>query len=155
MKSLRNGLFEKRTLDTCLCFDPRQRRAHAPQTLADEGIGPIGVVYITGPVVNIEDLVCMRNATKQRVVAVRPLLFLLETHRRSFGVASCAQHRPVEVKRHSRKPLGRQAFNDRVSRFTSEFIGAYLISATGRAANGKHIRQTLKAKQALYHLVIE
>jgi hypothetical protein len=29
MQSLSNGLVEKRTVDTCLCFDPRQRRAHA------------------------------------------------------------------------------------------------------------------------------
>jgi len=154
MQSLSNGLVEKRTVDTCLCFDPRQRRAHAMQTVADEGIGPIGVVDITGPVVNIEDLVCLRNGTKQRVVATRTLLFLVETYRRSFGMASCAQHRTVEVKRHSRKTLGRQAFNDQVSRFTSDFLDAYLISATERAANGGHIRQTFKAKQALDHLVI-
>jgi hypothetical protein len=51
--------------------------------------------------VNIEDLVCLRNGTKQGVVAARALLFLVETHRRAFGVASCAQHRTVEVKRHS------------------------------------------------------
>ena len=54
------------------------------KTVADEGIGPIGVVDITGPVVNVEDLVCQRNGTKQRVVAARPLLFLVETHRRSL-----------------------------------------------------------------------
>ena len=124
------------------------------QTVADEGIGPIGVMDITGPVVNIEDLVCLRNGTKQRVVAARPLLFLVETHRRSFGVASCAQHRTVEVKRHSRKALGRQAFNDQVSRFTPNFLDAYLICATERATNGRHIRQTLKAKHSLDHLVI-
>ena len=154
MQSLSNGLVEKRTVDTCLCFDPRQRRAHAMQTVADEGIGSIGVVDITGPVVNIEDLVCLRNGTKQRVVAARTLLFLVETHRRSFGVAPGAQHRTIEVKRHSRKRLPRQAFNHQVSRFTSDFLDAYLISATERAANGRHIRQTLKAKQALDHLVI-
>ena len=72
------GLVEKRTVDTCLCFDPRQRRAHAIQTVADEGIGPIGIVDIAGPVVNIEDLVCLHNGTKQGVVAAHTLLFLLK-----------------------------------------------------------------------------
>jgi hypothetical protein len=32
---LRDGFVEKRAVDTCLYFDPRQRRAHAMQTVAD------------------------------------------------------------------------------------------------------------------------
>ena len=64
-KLLSDGLVEKRAVDTCLYFDPRQCRAHTLQTVGDEGIGPIGVVDITGAVVNIKYLVCLRNGTKQ------------------------------------------------------------------------------------------
>ena len=154
VKLLSDGLVEKRAVDTGLCFDPRQRRVHAVQTVADEGIGPIGVVDITGAVVNIENLVCLRNGTKQRVVAARTFLFPIETHRRAFGMASCAQHRSVEVKRHARKLLGQQAFNDQVSRFISDFLDDYLIRATECAADGGHIRQTLQTQHTLDHLVI-
>ena len=101
LKSFRDGLVEKCAVDTRLGLDPGQRRAHNVQTLADEGIGPIGVVDIPGAVVHIEDRVGLRHGAKQRVVAARPLLFLVETHRRAFGVASGAQHRTVEVKRES------------------------------------------------------
>ncbi len=92
IQSLSDGLFEKRAINTGLAFDPRQHRAHAVQTVADEGIGPIGVVDITGAMVNIKDLVSLPTVTKRWVVAARTLLFLVETHHRSFGVASCAKH---------------------------------------------------------------
>ena len=151
---LGDGFIEKCAIDTGLYFDSGQYRVHTRQTVADEVVGPIGVVDVTGPVVNIKDLVCLGNGTKQRVIAARTLLFLVEAHRRSLGVAPGAQHRTIEVQRHSCKPLGRQAFNYQVSRFTPDFLDAYLIRATERAANRGYIRQTLEAKQPLDHLVI-
>lgn len=84
----------------------------------------------------------------------RPSFFLAETHRRLFGVASCAQHRVVEVERHPRKPLGQQALNDQVPRLTAGFLDADPISASERAANGERIRQTLQATRPLDYSVI-
>lgn len=129
MQSLGDGFVEKRAVDTGLHSDLRQRRMHALQTLPDEGIGPIGVVDIAGSVVNIEHLVGLCDGTKQRVVAARAFLFLVETHRRAFGVASRAQHGTVEVERHSRQPLGQQAFQDQVLRFTPDFLDTERIGA--------------------------
>jgi hypothetical protein len=69
MKLLSNRLIEKGAVDACLYIDRWLSRAYAVQTVADKCICVIGVMDITGSVMNIEDLVCLGNCTKQWVVA--------------------------------------------------------------------------------------
>ena len=64
MQLISDSFIEKCAVDPCLNFDPRQCRTHALETVGDEGIGPIGVVDVTGSVVGIQNLVCLRNGTK-------------------------------------------------------------------------------------------
>lgn len=118
------------------------------QTVSDQGHGPIGVMDITGSMVNIKDLIRLRNSTKQRVVVARTLLFLVESQHRSFGVASGAQHGTVKVKRHPRKHLTRQAFDNQVTRFLPDFLDACLISTAERAADGGYTRQVSGTRSA-------
>ena len=65
-----------------------------------------------------------------------------------------AQHRPVEIHRHPRQPLDRQALHDQMSRFTLHFDDTLSICAGERAADRGHVRQSLQTESALDHLVI-
>ena len=47
----------------------------------------IGVVNVSWPVMNVEELPGLCNGTEQRIVAASPLLALIESDRCTFGVA--------------------------------------------------------------------
>ena len=151
---LGDGFVKKRAVDAGLDFDPGQRRAHALQAVGDKGIGPIGVVDIAGPVVHIQDLICLGDRTEERIVAACPFLLLVEAHCRSLGMAARAQHGTVEVQRDSCQPFPRQTFDHQVSRYGPDFLDADLVRAAQRAADRGGIRQTLEAKQSFDHLVV-
>lgn len=81
-------------------------------------------------------------------------LVIMETCRRSLGVARHAQHRTVETRRHPREPPGAQARNDPVSRFTADLVDTGHIGAAERTADGGHNWQPLQPKYPIDPLVI-
>ena len=103
---------------------------------------------------NIEDLVGLGDGAKEGVVAARALLFLVEAHCSPFGMTPGAQHRPVVIERHSRKPLDHQTLHDQMSRFTSHFSDTLFICTGERPADRGHVRQPLQTENPFDHLVI-
>ena len=54
-----------RAVDAGLYLCVGKARAHVADTVADEGVGPVGVVDIPGAMVNIKDLVGLGDSTKE------------------------------------------------------------------------------------------
>ena len=154
MQSFSDGFVEKCAVDAGLYLCAGKARAHVADTVADEGVGPVGVVYVSRTMVNVEDLVGLGDGAKEGVVAARALLFLVEAHCRSFGMTPGAQHRPVVIERHSRKSFVYQTLYDQVSRFTSYFGDTLFIRTGERAADRGHVRQPLQTENPFDHLVI-
>ena len=154
MQSFSDGFVEKCAVDAGLYLRTGKARAHVADTVADEGVGPVGVVYVSRTMVNIEDLVGLGDGAKEGVVAARALLFLVETHCGSFGMPPGAQHRPVVIERHSRKSLVYQTLHDQMSRFTSHFGDTLFICTGERPADRGHVRQPLQTENPFDHLVI-
>ena len=154
MKSLYDGLVEECTVDTDLRFCSGQARAHVAHTALNEGIGSVGVVDIPRAMVNIEDLVGLGDGAKEGIVAAGAFFLLVESHCRAFGMAPCTQHRPVEVQRHRRKSLNRQALHDQMPRLDLHFADALCICTGERAAERGHVRQSLQTENPFDHRVI-
>ena len=96
MQSLDDALVEE-CLSMRTSINPGQSLAHGAHTALDEGVGAVGVVDVSGPMVHVEHLVGLGDGAEQGVVAACPFLVLVEPHGGAFGMAPGAQHRPVEA----------------------------------------------------------
>jgi hypothetical protein len=56
---------------------------------------------VARPVVQVENLRRLGDRAKQRIVTPGPLLLLVETDRRAFGMPTGRKDRAVEVERHA------------------------------------------------------
>ena len=88
------------------------------------------------------------------VVAACTFLLLVEPHGGAFGVTPGAQHRPVEVERDAREPLGHQALDDHRRRFDADVADAAFVGTAERVADGGHVGQSLQAEHSLDQLII-
>ena len=149
VKSLDDVLVEEGAVDAHLSLCPRQALAHRAYTALDEGVGAVGVVDVSGPMVHVEHLVGLGDGAKQRVVAARALLRLVEPHRGAFGMTPGAQHRPVEVEGDAREPFALEALEDHRPRLGADVTDAALVGTAERATDGGHVGQSLQAKHPL------
>ena len=154
MQSLDDALVEERAVDAYLNLYPGQSLAHGAHTAFDEGVGAVGIMDVSGPMVHVEHLVGLGDGAEQRVVAARALLRLVESHGGAFGMARSAQHRPVEVEGDAREPFGHQALDDHRRRLGADVADAALVGTAERAADGGHVGQSLQAEHALDQLII-
>ena len=54
VQSLDDTLVEERALDAHLDLGPRQALAHGAYTALDEGVGAVGIMDVSGPMVHVE-----------------------------------------------------------------------------------------------------
>ena len=113
METVEEVFAEERAVHSRLDTDVGKDLARSVQALLDKGDGAVVVVHIAATMMEVEDLVSLRDGGKQWIVASQPLLLLVEAHCGAFGMAFGAQHRAVEIESDSREAVSCQAVEDK------------------------------------------
>lgn len=96
----------------------------------------MGVVDVAGTMEQIEDLSCLSDGAKERVIATPPFVFFIVTYggilRMTFGRNDGA----VEIQGNSCKAAGTQPQEDQFSAKASDVLHAALIGGSQDTADG-------------------
>ena len=128
--------------------------ASSLQTLLDKGIGAVGVVHVAATMMEVEDLVSLRDGGEQWVVASQPFLLLVETHRRAFAMALGAEHRAVEIQSDSSAVLSGEAVEDEAAVDAAQSMDAGGVGAGQTAADGGDVGEAVQSQRSFDHLIV-
>lgn len=137
-----------------LDHDPRQGSADPLQTLEDELTSSVAVVDIAGSVKEVQDLACLGDGGKERIVATPPLLLRIEPDGGALGVACRAQSRAIEIQSNATRSQPCQALKDQFSEESPQTLNDLLVQVLQHATKRGDIRQPLQPQQSLYDRII-
>ena len=112
----------------------------------DEVLRPVGVVYISWAMEDIEYLACLSDRTEQRVVTSLSFLLAIEPHRGALGSAASTDDRTVKVKGQTAQAKYSECLQNHLSDELSQ--GGHAVGVSGRqqATHGSHIRKASHAE---------
>ena len=96
----------------------------------------MGVVDVAGTMEQIEDLSCLSDGAKERVIATPPFVFFIVADGGVFGVTFCGNDGAIEVQGDASKFAGTQAQGNQFTAKASDVLHAALIGGRQDAADG-------------------
>ena len=101
-----------------------QRRSGTLKAVQHEVRGTVGMMDITGAVVEVKKLTGLIHSAKQWVVATRAFLDFVKPNGRAFGMPFGGLNRAIEIKREPRQALALKRFDDNAAGLAPDVFDA-------------------------------
>jgi len=153
-KQCDKGVAEEGTIHPDFDVNAGQDGSHRFDTGEDEILRPVGVMYVSRAVEDVEHLACLSNRAEQRIIASLALFLAIESHCGALCTTASADHRAVEVKGQTTQTKPVDCLQDHLPDELSQRTHAVRVSGCQQATDSGYIGQTIQAKKAQHHWIV-
>jgi hypothetical protein len=134
--------------------DAGKRNADFVNARSDKGLSIMGVVDVAGTMEQIEDLSCLSDGAKERVVATPSFVLFIVADGGVLRMPFGGDDGTVEVQRNTRYVAGTQPQDDQFAAKAPDVLHATIIGGSQDAANGRDIGEHIQTQYTLDKRVV-